>query len=119
MTNLNTIEIRGLRLAVRLGVPDAERALRQCVEMDVTLVPLSDFEEMGDDLSLTVDYQAVAQSIRNQCETGEWRLIEKLAIDVAGEVLNRHPVRMVTLEIRKQILPGTDHVAVRLTRGVS
>lgn len=117
--NLNTIEIRGLRLPVRLGVPETERALRQCVEMDVTLVPLSDFEAMGDDLSRTVDYQAVAQSIRSQCDTGEWKLLEKLAIDVAGDVLNRHPVRMVTIEIRKQILPGTDHVAVRLTRGVS
>ncbi len=117
--NLNTIEIRGLRLPVRLGVPEAERALRQCVEMDVTLVPLSDFEEMGDDLSRTVDYQAVSQSIRSLCDTGEWRLLEKLAIDVVGEIYNLHPVRMVTLEVRKQILPGTDHVAVRLTRGVS
>lgn len=114
--NDDTIEIRGLRLSVRIGVPDEERALRQCVEADLILVPRISFDTMGDDLARTVDYQAVAQHIRQLCEKREWRLLEAMGSEIAGEVLDRFALREITLEIRKFILPGTHCVAVRLTR---
>ena len=44
------------------------------------------------------------------------RLIETLALDIAGEILARFAVASVDVELRKYILPDTDYVAVRLSR---
>lgn len=112
----DTIHIRGLRLSVRIGVPDEERALRQTLELDATLVSAVPFDEMRDDLSRTIDYQAVADHLRRHAGEGEWRLIETLASELAAEILAHFPVVEVALELRKFILPGTDCVAVGLTR---
>jgi dihydroneopterin aldolase len=49
-------------------------------------------------------------------ENREWRLIEKLAVDIADYLLAEfHPLQ-VTVEVKKRIIPETDYVAVKLTR---
>ncbi len=45
------------------------------------------------------------------------RLIETLAAEMAACVLEEFKAAGVTIELRKHILPETDHVAVRLVRG--
>jgi len=45
-----------------------------------------------------------------------WRLIEKLAADIAELMLTEFHPRAVTVEVRKFIIPETRYVAVRLRR---
>ena len=109
------IEIRGLLIAARVGVPDLERSIPQRLEIDITLT--GDFRQLGDDLSRTTDYAAVSEWIRRKCAEHEFRLIESLADRLAAGLLGEFPaVAAVGLEIRKFILPGTCHVAVAVSR---
>ena len=109
------IEIRGLLIAARVGVPDLERSIPQRLEIDITLT--GDFRQLGDDLSRTTDYAAVSEWIRRKCAEHECRLIESLADRLAAGLLGEFPaVAAVGLKIRKFILPGTCHVAVAVSR---
>ena len=58
------ILIHGLEIAVQIGVPDEERAGWQTLRADLTLDLIGRVEEQGDDLSRTVDYQAVSIRLR-------------------------------------------------------
>jgi len=109
------IVIRGLSVAARLGVGDLERSVAQRLEIDVVLE--EDFRGLGDDLGRTADYAAVAIWLREQCACSEFRLLESLGDHLAAGVLGTFAaVSAVELEVRKFVLPGADHAAVRLRR---
>jgi dihydroneopterin aldolase len=110
------IHIRGLEMPVRIGVPEEERAGWQTLQADITLRLMGRFEEMNDDLGATVDYSAVALSLRALAAVRPRQLIETLAAEMADFLLTEYAVASITIELRKRILPGCDHVAVSLTR---
>ncbi len=113
---MNQIFIRGLTVEIFIGVPDEERATSQKVLIDVTIEPLTAFEELHDDLSLTVDYDAASRRLVAVATERPRRLIETLAADLTATLIAEFPAHSATVEIRKFILPNTDHVAVRHTR---
>jgi dihydroneopterin aldolase len=109
------IEIHGLQVAAKVGVPDLERRIPQSLEIDVTLS--GDFRDLGDNLSRTTDYATVSDWVRGECAEQEFRLIESLADHLATGLLIHFPATTkVMVEIRKFILPGTSHVSVQVTR---
>ncbi len=106
------IEVRRLQVEARVGVPDAERARPQRLFISLAIVPVRGFEALRDDVGRTVDYEAVANRIKELAAERPRRLIETLAHDVAGAVLREFPAAEVTVEVEKHILPATDAVAV-------
>ncbi|MFN0079716.1 MAG: dihydroneopterin aldolase [Prosthecobacter sp.] len=112
------IRISALRLTTHIGVPEAERAASQVLEADVAIRLAGRFESMNDDIAATVDYAAVAARLQALAVERPRQLIETLAAEMAACVLDEFKVSGVTIELRKHILPGTDHVAVRLVRGI-
>ncbi|MDB6004846.1 MAG: dihydroneopterin aldolase [Prosthecobacter sp.] len=117
MKPLDEIHISSLRLTTHIGVPEAERAASQVLEADITLRIAGSFEAMNDDLAATIDYAAVAARLQALAAERPRRLIETLAAEMAACVLEEFKAAGVTIELRKHILPDTDHVAVRLVRG--
>jgi phosphoglycolate phosphatase len=109
------IRINGLEVPIRIGVGDDERAHPQNLVFDVLLE--TDFAGVGDDITRTTDYAAVAGWITSECARREVRLLETLSVDLADGLLAHFPqVTSVTLDIRKFILPETESVAVRICR---
>lgn len=117
MNPADEIRISALRLTTHIGVPDAERASSQVLVADLTLRLAARFEAMHDDLAATIDYAAVATRLQELAAARPRQLIETLAAEMVACVLEEFKAAGVTLELRKHILPATDHVAVRLTRG--
>ena len=113
------IRIASLELQACVGVPDAERSTPQRLTVSLTMVPRNDFSVMADDVARTVDYAAVAATIREMAAARPRRLLETLAGEIADVVLERFACRHVALELRKYILPETEYVAVRLRRSKS
>lgn len=111
----DTIEIQGLKLVTRVGVPDEERANPQEVAVDVTLWPETGLRGLGDDIKRTIDYFEVAETMKRVAADGERKLIETLAEDLAQVALGFDRVEAVTVKIRKFILPETDWVAVTVS----
>lgn len=117
MKPLDEIHIASLRLTTHIGVPEAERAESQVLVADVTLRLAARFETMQDDITATIEYAAVAARLQELAAERPRRLIETLAAEMAACILEEFKAAGVTIELRKHILPDTDHVAVRLSRG--
>jgi dihydroneopterin aldolase len=109
------ILLRDLVVAATVGVPDLERAAPQRLRLDVVLE--GDFCDGSDDLESTIDYAAVAEWLRVECGRQPGRLLETLAARLAEGLLAGWPrLVAVELEVRKNILPATRNVGVRVRR---
>lgn len=113
---MDIITIRDLEVFYHVGVGNQERAKPQrlllTTEMELDFTGAA----ATDDLTNTVDYYAVSQRLLKLGERSSWKLIEKLAADIANMVLTDFKVARVTVEVKKFIIPQTQHVSVRLTR---
>ena len=114
----DTIRIAGLELLAHLGVSDAEQARPQRLTAFLTLWPEHGLVDLRDDLARTIDYAAVCATVKTSAAAPPpRRLLETLAAEIAVAVLREYPAcRAVEVELRKYVLPDTDHVAVRLRR---
>ena len=110
------ISIVDLEVFYRVGVPDAERAQPQrlllTVEMETDFTPAA----KSDSIANTIDYFAVTRRLLGFGKGREWKLIEKVAADIADMVLAEFNPQAVTVEVKKFIIPQARHVAVTLTK---
>ncbi len=86
------LDVEAIRLKVRLGCLPAERALPQDVEVKITIR----FAELPpacwtDALHDTVCYAELAALAREHVRSREFRLIERLALELYGLVRERLP----------------------------
>ena len=112
MSNISLVD---LEVFYRVGVPDAERArpprrlLTGVLESDFTAAAKSD------GIADTIDYYAVTQRLLKFGEGREWKLIEKLAADIAAAILAEFQPQSVSVEVKKFIIPEARHVSVSHT----
>lgn len=114
--NRDRIDLHALGLVANLGVPEAERAVPQRLEADITLWPAVPLAGLQEDLSRTVNYYDVSVACRDEALRRERLLIETLAEDLCRLLLRLWPLAMVRVRIHKFILPDTRAVSVTLTR---
>lgn len=110
------INIKGLRLVTRVGVPDEERARPQTVAVNASITLSTSFKGFDDRIEHTIDYYRVSESLRDVAAKGERHLIETLAEDLAAAVVSFDGVCAVTLEVEKYVLADCDSVSVVITR---
>jgi dihydroneopterin aldolase len=110
------ISIVDLEVFCRVGVPDAERAQPQrlllTVEMEFDFSAAASSDAIAD----TIDYFAVSQRLLKFGEGKSWKLIEKLAADIADVILSEFKPQSVTVEVKKFVIPQARYMAVSLTR---
>ena len=110
------ISIVDLEVFYRVGVPDAERAQTQ--RLLLTVVMESDFSAAAksDGIVDTIDYFAVTQRLLKFGEAREWKLIEKLAADIANAILKEFKPASIAVEVKKFIISEARYVSVQLTK---
>lgn len=110
------ISIVDLEVFYRVGVPDVERAQSQ--RLLLTMEMESDFSAAAksDSIADTIDYFAVTQRLLKLGEGREWKLIEKLAADIADMVLNEFKPLSVSVTVKKFIIPQAKFVSVILAK---
>jgi dihydroneopterin aldolase len=113
---MSQISIVDLEVFYRVGVPDAERAQPQRLLLTVEME--SDFAAAAnsDGIADTIDYFAVTRRLLKFGDGREWKLIEKLAADIADMVLAEFNPQVVTVEVKKFIIPQARYVSVTLTK---
>jgi dihydroneopterin aldolase len=111
------IHIDRLAVSAFIGVPDSERAQPQRLEISLSF-PVRGVSEAAeqDDLSLTVNYFDVCETIKRVTAERPRKLLETLAEDICRAVLEEFPVGNVELEIRKFIIPETRFISLKITR---
>jgi FolB domain-containing protein len=113
---MSRISIVDLEVFYRVGVPDQERAKPQRLLLTVDM----DFDFSGaaktDDIAGTIDYFTVSQRLLKFGERREWKLIEKLAADLADAVLSEFKPQSVTVEVKKFPIPQAQYVSVQIKK---
>jgi dihydropteroate synthase len=105
MTELDRIELRGLRVFARHGVLDSERQSEQEFVIDAVLWLDTRPAAGSDDLSKTVDYGALADRLVRLAEEPPVRLIETLAERLAADCLSEPLVAEVEITVHKPQAP--------------
>ena len=113
---MSQISIIDLEVHYHVGVPDKERAKPQrlllSVDMDYDFSAGANTDSIAD----TIDYFAVSQRLLRFGDGREWKLIEKLATDLADLVMSEFKPQSVTVEVKKFPIAEARHVSVKLTK---
>ena len=109
---MSKITIVDLEVFFYVGVPDEERAQPQ--RLLITIDMTYDFSSAAvtDRVTKTIDYAQVTQKVIKFGEGRNWKLIEKVATDVADLVLNEFHPEAVMVLVKKFPLPQVGHVSV-------
>src|SRR5688572_27778637 len=101
---MDTITIRDLGVLCRIGVPDEERAKPQ--RLLISLQVTGDFSQacVTDDISDTINYFDVSRRIVEFCRTESFKLIEKLAHEIARFTVREFGAEIVHVTVKKFVL---------------
>jgi 7,8-dihydroneopterin aldolase/epimerase/oxygenase len=113
---MDHILIEELEVSYRVGVPDLERATPQRLLLNLDIRTDLASAAASDDLGQTIDYFALTRRLLALGKGRSWKLIEKLAVEIAELVLTEFQAAAVEVEVRKFIVPETRYVAVRVAR---
>ena len=108
----DTIRINGLELPCHIGWPDEERAHPQTLKADVEMQAPVPFAQCAEDLSNTIDYDAVARRLTALAAEQPVKLVETLADKLATCCVQEFGAPSASVTLYKFILPNTDSVAV-------
>ncbi len=116
---MSKITIVDLEVLFSVGVTDEERAKPQ--PLLVTVDMEFDFSSAAesDRITRTIDYSQVARQVLNYGQNRQWKLIEKLANDLADMILSGFKPQGVTVEVKKFPIPEARFVSVSLRKGRS
>jgi 7,8-dihydroneopterin aldolase/epimerase/oxygenase len=113
------IHIEQLEIFARVGVPEPEREKPQRLAINITLWPTHDVADMNDRVDRTVNYSAVSEETKKFAREQSAKLIETLADGIAAHLLKVFPIRKISVELRKFVLPDAQYAAVTVTRSVA
>jgi len=99
-----------------VGVPEEERAHPQRLLITVDMNHDFSSAALTDRITKTVDYFDVSQRILKLGQDRSWKLIEKVATDVADLVLGEFHPEAVTVTVKKFAVPQASHVSVSVTQ---
>jgi FolB domain-containing protein len=110
------ITIVDLEVFYCVGVTEEERAKAQRLllivdmQFDLTSAALSDRIEK------TINYQTLAEDLLKFGKGRSWKLIEKLASNIADFVLTEYQPQAVLVEVKKFSIPQARYVSVSFTK---
>ena len=120
MSEMARITLADISLVGHHGHHEAEREIGQRFEVDAEL--FVDISKPGQSDSLTdaVDYEKVYGLIERVVQDDRFALLEALATDICGSILEEFPIAGVVLRIRKPnvpFCPNLGHVEIEVARG--
>jgi len=113
----NHIFLQKLKINTKIGYFEWERATEQelIIDIDIELSVNQVFD--SDDISKTVDYGKVRESIIIVANNHEFHLLEPFGEAIIKKLKDNFAFRNIKLRIAKQkILPDTDQVGIILER---
>jgi dihydroneopterin aldolase len=113
---MSQIKIVDLEVFYSVGVTAEERAKLQRLLLTVDMSFDFSSAAMNDRLNRTIDYYAVAQRLLHYGTGRSWKLLEKLAVNLADLVFTEFHPAEVTIEVKKFPVPQAAYVSVVWTR---
>jgi 7,8-dihydroneopterin aldolase/epimerase/oxygenase len=113
---MSKITIVDLEVHWCVGVTEEERAQPQRLLLTVDLSLDFSSAAVTDRIEKTINYQTVADGLLKFGEDRSWKLLEKLAANIADWVLDEFGPQGVMVEVKKFSIPQARFVSVSLGR---
>lgn len=113
---MSRISIVDLEVFFCIGVTEQERAVPQRLLISVDMGFDFTLAAQSDRVEKTINYFDVTQDILKYGEGRNWKLLEKLAVNLADLILSRYRPDDIAIEIKKFIIPQARYVSVSLAR---
>lgn len=114
---MDLIFIRNLAVTTIVGHYARERLAPQTLEFNIDLAIPGDAVFASDKLADTVNYAAVADYIKHECDTHHFKLLERMADHLARGIVERFGTPYVKLAVAKiGILPAARQVGIVVER---
>jgi dihydroneopterin aldolase len=113
----DTIFLYELRVETTIGIWDWERKIRQTVSIDLEMGADIKSAAEKDDVDSTLNYKAVAKRVQQFVSESEYQLVETLAENIAGLVLEEFDVPWIQVRVSKpKAISGANDVGVLIYR---
>ena len=115
---MDIIYLNDLRIDTVIGIYDWERRTKQTVIFDIEMAADIRKAAQSDNIDDTLSYKTVAKRLISYVSTSEFELIETLAEQVAGILLNEFKVPWCRLRLNKRgAVRGVRDVGIIIERG--
>ena len=113
---MSKITIADLEVFYCVGVPEEERAKPQRLLITIELEFDFSSAAVSDRIEKTIDYSSIAHDLLTYGEGRSWKLIEKVAANIADRILTQYRPQTVDVEVKKFSVPKARYVSVSLSR---
>lgn len=115
---MDSLHIKALSVATRIGVHDWEQKINQQLLIDISIA--ADFSQCDDDLANTVDYDALCMQVTEFTQAKAFKLIESVAEEVAQLILRQFNVNQVKVGVSKpHAVKNAAQIQVVVTRSLT
>ena len=109
--------IEGLHVNAVIGVYEWEKQILQKLVFDLEMEHDNRVPAATDDLSKTLDYEAISNFITSFCLEHQFELIETLAERLAASLIETFSLSVITMTLRKPgAVPAANAVGVKIRR---
>jgi len=98
---MGTIKLKNMQFYGYHGVYEHEKELGAPFEVDIEISKPFDDVVSTDDISCTVDYDAVYKLVQSEVSNFKYNLIETLAGKIAYKIMNCYEIEKVVVRVRK------------------
>lgn len=112
---MDRIIIKDANFYCNIGVSSKERSKKQKIFVDAEMFFDTRKATQKDDLKFTINYSDVYDLMKNIAEKKEYRLIETLANEIAGDILDKFKTGKVAVKVKKR-LTNMKYAAVEVAR---
>jgi len=112
----DTLIIKDLVAECRVGVSESERQAPQQIWIDLEVSIDAARVAARDAVEEALDYARLVAEVRALVMRAPYRLLERVAEEVAALVLKEFATPEVRVQIKKRALPGIDYAAVEVRR---
>ena len=109
---MSKITIVDLEVFWCVGVTEEERAKPQRLLLTVDMSLDFSSAAVSDRIEKTINYQTVADDLLKFGEGRSWKLVEKLAANIADRILDEYKPEGVMVEVKKFSIPQAKFVSV-------
>ena len=111
---MSKITIVDLEVFWCVGVTEEERAKPQRLLLTVDMSLDFSSAAVSDRIEKTINYQTVAEDLLKFGEGRSWKLVEKMAANIADRILDEYKPQGVMVEVKKFSIPQAKFVSVSM-----
>ena len=114
---MDKVLIKNLQVETIIGIFNWEREVRQVVSIDLEMEFDNKVAAKSDDIEDALDYKKIGKRVSSYVKRSKFKLVERLAEQIAKLVLKEFPVSSLTISVTKPgALRGSESVGISITR---